>query len=99
MWLFEKDNIDPQDDLSYWLHGYTLSKDFDISYIDDFTLESSIFDEDTNAPSHFPGSGYATSPFIFLFSIIDNAVGNEVDRLNPTKSFSTIRSSSYSCYW
>ena len=88
LWLFEKDNIDPQDDLSYWLHGYTLSKDFDISYIDDFTLESSIFDEDTNAPSHFPGSGYATSPFIFLFSIIDNAVGNEVDRLNPTKSFS-----------
>ena len=37
LWLFEKDNIDPQDDLSYWLHGYTLSKDFDISYIDDFT--------------------------------------------------------------
>jgi hypothetical protein len=88
LWTIETDKLDFQDDLSYWLHGATVALDFDLDYTNDYQSSNSIFDSKTNAPSHPPGSGYATSPFIFIFEKIDKLAGNKVERINPTGTFS-----------
>lgn len=88
LWLFESNSIeDSGDDISYWLHSATIAFDFDIEYIDDFKSDKVLVNNITNTPIHYPGSGYLSSPFVFLFSMIDNFFSNKIDRLNPTGSF------------
>ena len=89
LWLFEYSSIeDTGDDVSYWLHSATLAFDQDINYINDFQSEIVLVNKDTNSPIHYPGSGYLSSPFVFIFSFIDNLLDQEFDRLNPTGTFS-----------
>ena len=87
LWIFEIDNINTQDDLSYWLHGATLAIDFDIDYQNDYKLNSSIFHPSTNTPFHPPGAGYASAPFIYIFEKLDKLSGNQFERVNPVGSF------------
>ena len=87
LWLFETNKISEQDDLSYWLHSYTVASDYDIDYQDDHNFSSTIFHPETRAPYHPPGAGYLTSPFVFVFSIGDYFQGKEVDSENPVRSF------------
>ncbi len=87
LWLFEINKINEQDDLSYWLHSYTVANDYDIDYQDDHNFSSTIFHPETRAPYHPPGAGYLTSPFVFVFSIGDYFQGKEVDSENPVRSF------------
>ena len=80
----------PADDLYHWLHASTLALDLDIDYVKDYQITGATVNKKTNVPSAHPGAGYLASPFVFLFSIIDKFQGNEVQRINPTKSFSYI---------
>lgn len=102
LWIFEINNINTQDDLSYWLHGATVAFDFDIDYKNDYELKSSIFHPSTNTPFHPPGAGYAAAPFIYVFEKLDKLNGNYVDRLNPVGSFAYLGfffSSLFYCLW
>ena len=72
VWLFDYTNLSPGDDLSYWLHSFTLAFDFDLNYLDDYFYDDTRFDPTTNAPYHPPGSGYLSAPFVALFGVIDN---------------------------
>ena len=71
LWLFDKVDISVGDDLSYWIHASTLAFDFDFDYIDDHSIQNSIFNKETNAPEHPPGAGYMSSVFVFVFSLLD----------------------------
>lgn len=88
LWLFDNTSIgETGDDLSYWLHSATLAFDYDIDYKSDHPYETGTFNSITKAPSHPPGAGYISSPFVLLFNLIDHLLGNDVDRLNPIGSF------------
>tara|TARA_Y100000389_G_scaffold89627_1_gene86123 strand:- start:613 stop:2166 length:1554 start_codon:yes stop_codon:yes gene_type:complete len=87
LWLFETNKINEQDDLSYWLHSYTVANDFDIEYQDDHNFSSTIFHPETKAPYHPPGAGYMTSPFVFVFSIGDSFQEKVISAENPVRSF------------
>jgi len=90
LWLFNNQDLGiPGDDMSYWLHSATIAIDYDLDYKNDYKLESSVFNPETNVPSHPPGAGYIASPFVFLFSQLDkvNNLSVENTRTNPVKSF------------
>ena len=90
LWLFNNNSLGiPGDDMSYWLHSATLAFDQDLEYINDYKIDSNIFNSETNAPSHPPGAGYLASPFVFLLSQLDKFIENSIDntRINPVKSF------------
>jgi hypothetical protein len=90
LWLFNNQNLGiPGDDMSYWLHSATIAIDYDLDYKNDYKLESSVFNPETNVPSHPPGAGYIASPFVFLFSQLDKVINLPVEntRTNPVKSF------------
>ena len=88
IWLINLTSLDNEgDDLSYWLHSATLSYDFDLDYSKDYSSNGETFDLITNAPSHAPGSGFAASPFVFIFKYIDIITENDVERINPVKSY------------
>ena len=88
LWLFDYSSIeDSGDDVSYWLHAATIAFDFDTEYIEDFKSDKILVNRKTNAPIHYPGSGYLSSPFVLLFSTLDNFFSNNIDRLNPTGTF------------
>lgn len=90
LWLVNNNTLGiPGDDMSYWLHSATIAFDQDINYLDDYDIDSSIFNSETNTPSHPPGAGYLSSPFVFLLSLLDRLIENSQDitRTNPTKSF------------
>ena len=42
LWIFEIDQIQASDDLSYWLHSATLALDKDLEYLDDYILDLSL---------------------------------------------------------
>ena len=93
LWLFNNNNLGtPGDDMSYWLHSATLAFDQDLEYLNDYKIESNIFNSETNVPSHPPGAGYLASPFVFLLSQLDKVAETSVDitRTNPVKSFAYI---------
>lgn len=93
LWLFNNNNLgNPGDDMSYWLHSATLAFDQDLDYTNDYGIESSIFNPITNVPSHPPGAGYLSSPFVFLFSQLDKIIDRPIEntRTNPVKSFGYI---------
>lgn len=85
-WLFNNQDLGKpgNDDLSHWLHSATLVYDFDINYVDDYEVEKGVFNELTNTPFHPPGAGYLSSPFVFIFSLLDH---EEPSRLNPVGSY------------
>jgi len=90
LWLFNNNSLGiPGDDMSYWLHSATLAFDQDIDYTNDYKIDSSIFNSETNVPSHPPGAGYLASPFVFLLSQLDKFIESSVQntRTNPVKSF------------
>ena len=90
LWLFNNNSLGiPGDDMSYWLHSATLAFDQDLEYTNDYEINSSIFNSETNTPSHPPGAGYLASPFVFLLSQLDKFIDNSIDntRINPVKSF------------
>ena len=90
LWLFNNQDLGiPGDDMSYWLHSATIAIDYDLDYKNDYKLESSVFNPETNVPSHPPGAGYMASPFVFLFSQLDKVINLSVEntRTNPVKSF------------
>jgi len=90
LWLFNNNNLGiPGDDMSYWLHSATIAFDFDLDYRSDYELDSNIFNPKTNVPSHPPGAGYLSSPFVFLFSQLDKIIDRPIEntRTNPVKSF------------
>tara|TARA_B100000212_G_C27360085_1_gene527800 strand:+ start:287 stop:1819 length:1533 start_codon:yes stop_codon:yes gene_type:complete len=89
VWLFDIQNLGfDGDDLSYWLHATSIAIDYDLLYLDDHNLGSDIFHENTNAPSHPPGAGYFSAPFVYAFNILDKITGNDLDRINPIGSYS-----------
>lgn len=90
LWLFNNQNLGtPGDDMSYWLHSATIAFDFDLDYTNDYKLDSNIFHPRTNVPSHPPGAGYLSSPFVFLFGQLDKIIDRPIEntRTNPVKSF------------
>ena len=90
LWLFNNQNLGiPGDDMSYWLHSATIAFDFDVDYTNDYKLDSNVFHPKTNVPSHPPGAGYLSSPFVFLFSQLDKIIDRPIEntRTNPVKSF------------
>lgn len=90
LWLFNNQNLGiPGDDMSYWLHSATIAFDFDVDYTNDYKLDSNVFHPRTNVPSHPPGAGYLSSPFVFLFSQLDKIIDRPIEntRTNPVKSF------------
>ena len=82
-WLFNNPDLGSpgNDDLSYWLHSATIAFDFDINYVNDYSIE---FNNETNIPYHPPGAGYLSSVFVFVFSFFDQI---EFERINPVGSF------------
>jgi len=93
LWLFNNNDLgSPGDDMSYWLHSATLAFDQDLDYLNDYSIESSIFNSKTNVPIHPPGAGYLSSPFVFLFSQLDKIISTSTEntRTNPVKSFAYI---------
>ena len=86
IWLFNNQTLGKpgNDDLSHWLHAATIVYDYDIDYMDDYEVDFGTFNKETNTPFHPPGSGYLSSPFVFLFSLFDS---EEPNRLNPVGSF------------
>lgn len=93
LWLFNNQNLgNPGDDMSYWLHASTLAFDYDLKYINDYSINSDIFNPETNAPQHPPGAGYLASPFVLLLNQFDKAfIGSvKTTRTNPVKSFAYI---------
>ena len=93
LWLFNNQNLGiPGDDMSYWLHSATIAFDFDVDYTNDYKLDSNVFHPRTNVPSHPPGAGYLSSPFVFLFSQLDKIIDRPIEntRTNPVKSFGYI---------
>tara|TARA_B100001029_G_scaffold58858_1_gene47565 strand:- start:353 stop:1894 length:1542 start_codon:yes stop_codon:yes gene_type:complete len=86
VWLFDNQSLgEPgNDDLSYWLHAATIVYDQDINYLDDFKVRKNVFDIETNIPYHPPGAGYLSSPFVYLFSLLD---AEDPERLNPVGSY------------
>ena len=90
LWLFNNNNLgSPGDDMSYWLHSATIAFDQDLNYTNDYGIDSTIFNSETNVPSHPPGAGYLASPFVFLLSQLDKLFENSTQntRINPVKSF------------
>ena len=88
IWLFNLTSLDNEgDDLSYWLHSATLAYDYDLDYSKDYSSNGETFDSVTNAPSHAPGSGFAASPFVFIFKYIDIIKNNDFERNNPVHSY------------
>ena len=90
LWLFNNNNLGiPGDDMSYWLHSATVALDRDLDYLNDYKIESDLFHPETNVPAHPPGAGYLSSPFVFIFSLLDKLVETtaEKTRTNPVKSF------------
>jgi len=93
LWLFNNQNLgNPGDDMSYWLHASTLAFDKDLNYINDYSINSDIFNPETNAPQHPPGAGYLASPFVLLLNQFDKAfIGSvKTTRTNPVKSFAYV---------
>ena len=90
LWVFDNQNlVGSADELSYWLHASTLAFDYDIDYKTDFDIDSKFIHPQTNVPFHPPGSGYASSPFVFLFSLLDKFNNNsDLQRINPTGTYS-----------
>ena len=43
-----------------------------------------------NTPSHPPGAGYLSAPFVFAFSIIDNLKNIEFQRTNPIGTYAYV---------
>ena len=86
VWLFENQDLGKlgNDDLSHWLHSSTIVYDRDLNYEKDYLASSSSFNKITNVPQHPPGAGYLSSPFVYLFSLLDKY---EPERTNPTGSF------------
>ena len=86
VWLFDNQSLGQpgNDDLSYWLHAATVVYDHDFSYVEDFKVREGVFDVDTNTPYHPPGAGYLSSPFVYLFSLLDES---DPERLNPVGYF------------
>jgi len=90
LWLFNNQNLgEPADDMSHWLHSATIAFDRDLIYVNDYEIQSQIFNPETNVPSHPPGAGYLASPFVFIFSLLDKITENPstYSRVNPAKSF------------
>lgn len=85
-WLFNNPDLGSpgNDDLSYWLHAATIAYDFDINYLNDYSIGEGKFNYETNVPYHPPGAGYLSSIFVFIFSLFDQI---EYERLNPIGSF------------
>ena len=93
LWLFNNQNLgQPADDMYHWLHAATLAFDFDLDYIEDYTIPNGTFNPKTNVPSSVPGAGYFASPFVFIFSIFDKLYFSDYhfQRVNPIGSFSYI---------
>lgn len=86
VWLFDNNSLSG-DDLSYWLHASTLAFDYDIDYKSDYTLSVGTFNDSLNTPSHPPGTGYLSAPFVFIFSIVDNLKKIEIQRTNPIGTY------------
>lgn len=86
LWLFNNQSLGNfgNDDLSYWLHASSLLYDFDLDYINDYPLQPDVFNPQTNAPNHPPGSSILSLPFVFLFNFFDS---DTIDRMNPTGSY------------
>lgn len=90
LWLFNNQSLGiPADDMSYWLHSATLAFDYDLNYLNDYSIQNNVFNPKTNVPSHPPGAGYLASPFVFLFSQLDKIIETSAinSRTNPVKSF------------
>jgi len=93
LWLFNNQSLGiPADDMSYWLHSATLAFDQDLNYLNDYKIQSNIFNSKTNVPSHPPGAGYLAAPFVFLFSQLDKVFETTeiISRTNPVKSFAYV---------
>ncbi len=86
VWLFDNQDLGKlgNDDLSYWLHTATIVYDHDLNYEKDYIASNSSFNKFTNVPQHPPGAGYLSSPFVYLFSLLDKY---EPERTNPVGSF------------
>ena len=89
VWLFDNNALNG-DDLSYWLHASTLAFDYDIDYKNDYSLSTGTFNDNLNTPSHPPGAGYLSAPFVFAFSIIDNLKNIEFQRTNPIGTYAYV---------
>tara|TARA_B100000035_G_scaffold39302_1_gene29643 strand:- start:38753 stop:40279 length:1527 start_codon:yes stop_codon:yes gene_type:complete len=90
-WLINAENFGSAgDDLSYWIHSSTLAFDGDLNYKEDHFFESSIYDTETNAPYHSPGSGYAAAPFVKVFSYLDQQSQIGDIRINPVGSYALL---------
>tara|TARA_B100000941_G_C28493208_1_gene549254 strand:- start:370 stop:1902 length:1533 start_codon:yes stop_codon:yes gene_type:complete len=90
-WLISNDSLGTGgDDLSYWIHASTLAYDYDLNYTDDHSLVHQNYHEETNAPYHSPGSGYANSIFVKIFSLLDDKSKINEIRINPIGSYSLL---------
>ena len=76
----------------FLLCATTIAFDFDLDYMNDYKLDSNILHPRTNVPSHPPGAGYLSSPFVFLFGQLDKLIDRPIEntRTNPVKSFGYI---------
>ena len=90
LWLFNNTNLgQPADDMYHWIHAATIAYDKDIDYTEDYQIDNGTFNNITNVPSAPPGAGYMSSPFVFIFSQLDNLnsqYGGD-SRTNPTGTF------------
>ncbi len=87
VWLLNIDSIG-DDELSYWLHSATLAFDYDIDYSNDYDAIESWTFNNSNVPSHPPGSGYLSSLFVYLVDLFFEKEFDPIkNRLNPVGSF------------
>ena len=90
-WLLNNESLSVgSDDMSYWLHASTIAFDYDLTYIDDFNFDHTNYHPVTNTPFHSPGSGYAASVFVKIFSFFDDKNSLENIRMNPLGSYSLL---------
>lgn len=62
------------DDSSYVSHAFTIALDFDLDYSNE-PLDPVAIGPSGNVPKHPVGPGAFASPFVFLFSLVDRAIG------------------------
>ncbi len=90
-WLISTDGLGVgSDDLSYWIHTSTIAFDFDLDYKDDHSLDHPNYHKITNAPFHSPGSAYANSIFVKIFSFFDEKSETREIRNNPIGSYALL---------
>ena len=102
VWLLNIDSIG-DDELSYWLHSATLAFDYDIEYSNDYEVIESWTFNNSNVPSHPPGSGYLSSLFIYFVDLFfEKEFDPNKNRLNPVGSFwilGYLMSTLFYCCW